>query len=133
MTNELPETVRQAWGAEVATDFTAWLENLLKQTGLIPGIQISPFVARQKVNVLVLERVSNLLLAGEPTLEQISAAEWVWHVPVDLTFPAHGRVGNVGMVDVDARYGEVRYTETLLAQITSRAEGLARKVLYPDK
>ena len=129
---ELPETVRQAWGPEIAKDFTAWLAKQLGSVGLSPDIQISAFVARRKVNTLVLQRISNLLLAGEPTLEQTPTEEWVWRVPVDLTFPSHGHVGCVGQVEVDARYGEVRYTEALLEQIEAEADRLAEQILPPE-
>ena len=129
---ELPETVRQAWGPEIAKDFTTWLAKQLGNVGLAPDIQISAFVARRKVNTLVLQRVSNLLLAGEPTLEQTPTEEWVWRVPVDLTFPSHGHVGCVGQVEVDARYGEVRYTEALLEQIEAEADHLAEQILPPE-
>jgi hypothetical protein len=88
-------------------------------------------VARQKVNVLVLTRISNLLLAGEPTLVQKSETEWTWRVPVDLTFPSHGRIGQVGELEVDAQRGEVHYTEGLLAQLQTEAERLADQYL-PD-
>ena len=128
---ELPETVRQAWGPEVARDFTSWLVKQLGTAGLVPEIQISAFVARQKVNRLVLQRVSNLLLTGEPTLELTTTGAWIWRVPIDLTFPSHGRVGCVGEIEVDARYGEVRYTEALLEQMRAEAERLAEQVLSP--
>jgi hypothetical protein len=130
-TVELLETVRQAWGPEVSREFAAWLEEHLSAAGLAPGVQISAFVARQKVNVLMLERVSHLLLTGEPTLARTASGEWVWRVPVDLTFPSHGRVGCVGEIEVEARYGGVRYTEALLAQMADAAEQLAQQVLHP--
>jgi hypothetical protein len=79
----------------------------------------------------MLEQVSNLLLAGEPWLEQGSDGRWTWRVPVDLTFPSHGRVGCVGEVGVDARYGVVRYDDALLAQIAGKAERLAQQTLGP--
>ncbi len=66
----LPETVVQAWGTEAARDFAAWLEERLRAAQFSPQVQVSAFVARQKVNVLMLERVSNLLLADEPRLVQ---------------------------------------------------------------
>jgi hypothetical protein len=130
-TTKLPETVFQALGPEAAEDFITWLEERLSRAGLLPGVQISAFVARQKVNVLMLERVSNLFLADEPTLVQDSDGNWVWRVPVDLTYPSHGRVGCVGKVDVDARYGEVRYDEALLAKIADKAQQLAKEALHP--
>jgi hypothetical protein len=127
---KLPETVVQAWGPEVADAFVTWLEERMHTTSF-SQVQVSAFVARQKVNVLMLEQVSNLLLAGEPRLEKVPDGGRVWRVPVDLTFPAHGRVGCVGEVDVDARYGEVRYDDALLTQIAREAERLAQQTLRP--
>ena len=125
---ELPETVRRALGPEAARDFTAWLEEQLRGE---PQLTISAFVARQKVNVLMLEQVSNLLLADEPALIQLSDAAWVWRVPIDLTYPSHGRVGRVGTVDVDARYGEVRFTDATLSHLRESAQQLAQQTLHP--
>jgi len=126
-TLELPETILQAWGPEAAQDFIAWLEKRL-HTATHP---ISAFVARQKVNVLVAERVSNMLLADEPSLLQTPEQGWVWRVPVDLTFPSHGRVGRVGEVDVDAHCGELRYTDALLTRMANEARRLAQQALSP--
>jgi hypothetical protein len=101
----------------------------LSQAGLLPGVQISPFVARQKVNVLVLERLSNLLLANDPRLVQVTEGEYVWRVPVDLTYPKRGRVGCVGELDVDARYGQIRYDEAVLADFAARARQIAEDMM----
>lgn len=126
---ELPETVRRAWGTEIAQEFTTWLAEQLSAAGMAPDIQISASVARRKVNVLVLGRVSNLLMADEPRLKQSATGAWIWLVPVDLTFPSHGRVGRVGVVEVDALHGEVRYTTALLAEMQKNAEQLADEIL----
>ena len=123
--------MQKAWGPEVARDFVTWLDEYLRSEQPAPRVQVSAFVARQKVNVLVLERVGNLLLAGEPRLVQQMGEHLVWRVPVDLTFPSHGRVGCVGELDVDARYGQVCYTDTLLTQMADRARHLAEEVLHP--
>jgi hypothetical protein len=92
---------------------------------------VSAFVARQQVNVLMLEQVSNLLLAGEPRLVQVDGGDWRWRVPVNLTFPGHGQVGCVGEVDVDAHYGGAYYDDALLAQIAGEAQRLASQTLDP--
>lgn len=65
----IPNTVLDALGEEAARDLEGWLQAHLEtiQRNQPP---ISPLVARQKVNVLMLEQVSNLLRAGEPTLER---------------------------------------------------------------
>ncbi|MCG2766966.1 MAG: hypothetical protein L6435_01085, partial [Anaerolineae bacterium] len=83
--------------------------------------------ARRRVNGLMSERVSHLLLAGEPRLTYTD--RWYWRVPVDLTFPSRGRVGSVGEVDVDATLGEVMVSEELLVLMIQRADRLARVVL----
>lgn len=132
-TVELPETVLEAWGTEVARDFVAWLDERLQTTTALIKVQVSAYIARQKVNVLMLEQVSNLLLAGEPVLIGKPSGDWVWRVPVDMTFPTYGRIGRVGELEVDAYYGRVRYTEALLAQIAARARQLAQQVSQPDK
>jgi hypothetical protein len=123
---ELPDTVREALGAAAARDLVDWLEQRLS---LADSITISARVVRQKVNVLLLEQVSNLLLARDPTLVALPEGKWVWRVPVDLTFPTRGRVGPVGEVDVDAQYGEIRVGETLLERIRSAARQLAQQTL----
>ena len=130
-TIRLPETVTQAWGQEASQDFIDWLEEHLPTLQIANYVQISAFVARQKANVLMLEQVSNLLLAGEPALEQTPEGDWQWRVPIDLTFPNHGRIGKVGEILVDARYGRIYYDDTLLAHIATEAERLAEQTLTP--
>ena len=128
----IPETIRKAWGEEVAADFAAWLAAILKDNlGAIidssPHVQVTAAYARRKVNRLTLDRVSYLLLAGKPTL--IYADRWYWRVPIDLTFPSLGRVGCVGEIDVDATSGQVEFTDEVLAQVAQTADYLAQKVL----
>jgi hypothetical protein len=121
---QLPDTVLNALGNEAAQDFTDWLDGRLREASIVP---VSPFMARQKVNVLVLEQVSNLLLANEPELVNIGH-HWLWRVPVDLTLPGKGRVGRVGILEVDATYGEVRYSDKLLADIEANTERLMLQI-----
>lgn len=123
---QLPERVVKSWGSDVAQDFVEWLNTRLHAAQLPEGVQISALTARQQVNVLMLEQVSNLLLAGEPWLVQTDTG-WNWRVPVDLTLPGHGRVGRVGLLDVDASLGLVIYSEEQLKQITHEAETVAQR------
>ena len=129
-TSELPKTVRQAWGSEAAEDFVSWLNARLANNDSLPEFHVSPLTARQKVNVLMLERISNLLLASEPSLTQLSSQQWVWRVPIDLTFPSHGRVGCVGVIDIDAQSGEILYTQALLAEISTKTQQLTQNTLH---
>jgi hypothetical protein len=123
-TLQLPERVVKSWGPEVARDFVEWLDTRLHATQLPLEVQISALSARQQVNVLMLEQVSNLLLADEPWLVQTDTG-WNWRVPVDLTCPDRGRVERVGTLDVDANLGLVRYTEETLRNILDETEKLA--------
>lgn len=125
-TMELPETVVQVWGPAAARDFSDWLEERLATTPVSP--QVSAFVARQHVNVLMLEQVSNLLLAGDPRLVRAAAGDWRWRVPVSLTLPGRGRVGQVGEVEVDAHYGQAYYDDAMLAHIADEAQHLASQI-----
>ena len=129
VTTELPDTVRQALGPAAAHDLAVWLDQRLPHTE--DQVPISALVARQKVNVLMLEQVSNLLLADDPKLVQLPDGKWVWRVPVDLTFPSQGRAGRVGELDVDARYGQVFYSEAILTEIGNAARRLAEQALHP--
>lgn len=122
---QLPDKVIKSWGPEVASDFVEWLDIRLHATQLPKGVNISALSARQHVNVLMLEQVSNLLLADEPWLVQTDTG-WNWRVPVDLTLPGRGRVGRVGMLDVDASLGLVIYTKEQLKQITHETEIIAQ-------
>jgi len=132
LSRPIPETIRQAWGKDVAVDFVSWLAAILRDSlppsvASSPHIQVTPAYARRQVNGLMLDRVSHLLLAGEPRLTYTD--RWYWRVPVDLTFPSRGRVGSVGEVDVDATLGKVTFSDELLDQIARRADRLARAVL----
>ena len=71
---DLPETVVAAIGTEASRDRADWPAERCPPPTVAARVQISAFVARQKVNVLMLEQGSNLLIAGEPTLEQTAAA-----------------------------------------------------------
>jgi hypothetical protein len=87
-------------------------------------LNITPFVGRQKVNVLMLDKVGTGLLAETP---QLVAAEGrlSWRVPVILALPDRGRLGEVGTIDVDVQTGQVLADEPLVSEIARRANQLA--------
>jgi hypothetical protein len=128
---QLPDRVVKSWGSDVAQDFVEWLDTRLHTAQAPQGVQISALTARQQVNVLMLEQVSNLLLADEPWLVQ-TATGWAWRVPVDLTYPGRGRVGRVGLIDVDANLGLVQYAQETLQEILREAEMLANQHQVTD-
>jgi hypothetical protein len=128
-TTVFPTKVVDILGAEAANEFEQWIEQKLQVTvqHAQPG-EIPASIARQKVNVLVLERVGNMLLADDPYLVELSPQRRVWRVPVDLTHTNYGRVGRVAEIDVDAQYGMVDYTDALLIDMKTKAQQIARSL-----
>jgi len=87
-------------------------------------INVTPFVARQKVNVFLLDKVGTGLLADAPDLV-MAGQRLLWRTPVILSLPGHGRLGQVGVVDVDVQTGEVLGDQTLITGLTNHANQLA--------
>lgn len=87
------------------------------------NLNVSAYVARQKVSVFVLEEISYLMHAAEPAL--ILDERIYWRVPVIFSLPSVGDVGEVGMIDVDVETGQMRVTPQLIEEIENRAETLA--------
>ena len=88
------------------------------------SINVTPFVARQKVNVLLLDKVGTGLLSETPALVA-TEGRLSWRVPVALALPGRGNLGQVGTVDVDVQTGEVLADPNSLRDITQRANQLA--------
>ena len=72
---------------------------------------ITPFVARQKINRFLLLSVGNLLMADEPSLD-ISLNALRWRVPIVYALPDRGIVGKVGELYVDADNGQILLDES---------------------
>jgi hypothetical protein len=87
-------------------------------------LNITPFVARQKVNRLVATTVGTGLGGGKPALVA-EDGRLRWRVPVYLALPGKGRLGQVGQIDVDAQTGETLADDELLDAIGDHAERLA--------
>lgn len=85
-------------------------------------MNITSVVAHRKVNVLMLEKVGNLLHGGSPAL--FLTDRIYWRVPVILSAPSHGQIGQVGSIDVDAETGEMIVDDKLLEDIAEHARRL---------
>lgn len=90
-----------------------------------PELPITAFRALQIVNVLVKMEVSTQLGASDPTLAGEERA--CWSVPVWLSFPDCGRVGQAGTVLVDAHTGDVLAEAETLREIAKNATRLPRR------
>lgn len=66
---------------------------------------ITPFVARQNVNVYLLMNVGNMLSAGEPILSLSEHPHW--KVPVFCAFPEFNRRERIGELAVDVDSGAI--------------------------
>ena len=86
-------------------------------------MNVTAFVARRKVNGLLLDRVGTGLYADEPELV-ISDQRMCWRVPVILALPTLGRLGQVGAVEVDVQTGEVLADEITWQEMSEHAERL---------
>ncbi len=89
-----------------------------------PIINVTAFTARQKVSGYVGGHVSHLLIGGEPSLI-FSQKRLVWRVPIVLTTPRRGRLGEVGHLDMDARTGQLLMSPDFSEQIKQHAQALA--------
>lgn len=68
-------------------------------------IKVTATEARRKVNGWLLDYVSYMMRAQMPTLVIGNCVSW--HVPVVLTTPDLGAVGEVGIVHVDVKTGQM--------------------------
>src|SRR5216684_1747811 len=88
-------------------------------------VNITPFVARQKVASFVISEISTQLLTETPSLNV--GERLCWLVPVVLTSPSRGVIGKVGEVLVDATTGELLVDEDLVRRMTDDARRLAER------
>ena len=90
-------------------------------------LNISPYVAKQKANYYLVMRVGNLLMSAEPDLEFHEEGAR-WRVPVILTNPEIGPVGQIGEVIVDAQTGSIIENETTTKEeMEANAESLDKE------
>lgn len=88
-------------------------------------VNITPFVARQRVNAFVITEISTQLTSEPPEL--VVGERLCWSVPVVLTSPARGVIGKVGEVLVDATTGELVVDEATVQRMTDHADRLAER------
>lgn len=87
------------------------------------NLNVSAFVARQKVTGYVVDHISDHMAGDEPTLV-VEADRFLWRVPVQLAVLPHGRLGQVGTIDVDAQSGQLQVNSLLIEDIKRHARAL---------
>jgi hypothetical protein len=94
-------------------------------------IEVDAATAQRKATGWLVSEVGNLLLGDTPSLVITDRA--VWRVPVLLTSPEIGVVGQVGTVDVDAQTGDVLANAELIEDLIKRGRHLARSAPPPTE
>jgi hypothetical protein len=112
MTVELSEMLPQMDAAQV--DITVRVSAKLN---------VTQTAARRKVNGFVLDEIGTGLGGETPTLV-VQNDRLCWRVPVVLALVPHGRLGQVGQIDVDAQTGEILADDELIEAIVDHAERL---------
>jgi hypothetical protein len=97
---------------------------------VVADMNISAFVARQKVTGFVVDEISTQLQGRQPTL--VVGERICWRVPVWLSLPPTGDLGEVGVIEVDVETGQLAITEALLQEMTLRATELANRTSHPS-
>ena len=90
-------------------------------------VNVTAFVARQKVTQFVMTEISNQLCGDTPDLHV--GDRLCWSVPVVLTSPQRGTVGRVGEILVDANTGELLADANTVQRIVADAQRLALPTL----
>lgn len=99
---------------------------------LVTTLKISAAEARKRVSRRILEELTTGVSARTPELA-ISSAAINWRVPIVLSLPNLGDLGQVGSILVDAMSGEILASTTDLDQIMRVAEMLHAGATSPAK
>jgi hypothetical protein len=92
-------------------------------------VKLSPDEAQRLVNNYVHLEISTQLHAEVPTL--VVGDQVVWRVPIHLTFPSFGDVGQIGFIQVDPVTGELDTSSSTLDTLIHNAENLAHRFTSP--
>jgi hypothetical protein len=95
------------------------------ELSLTSQVNITDYTAQRKVTKLLLDEVGNQLYGEQPSL--VVGRRLLWRVPVWLALPTTGPLGQVGVLDVDAKTGEVLSSQSILDEIAERGNALAQR------
>jgi hypothetical protein len=88
-----------------------------------PIVNITAYTARQQASGYVGSHVSHLMGGGEPALLLVQE-RLVWRVPIFLSSPRRGVLGQVGSLDIDARSGQLILPPQFIEQLEHHAQTL---------
>lgn len=90
---------------------------------VVATLNITARDARRQVNRQVVARLGTGLVAQDPDLV-IDGEPIVWRVPIVLSLPELGDLGQVGTIDIDAETGDVLTTSAAQERIIQHARRL---------
>jgi len=90
---------------------------------LVVALNVTAEDARRMVNRQVVPELGTGLAARDPALV-IAGEQVAWRVPILLSLPGLGDLGEVGMVDVDARTGAIALDAATQKRLTQHASRL---------
>lgn len=91
---------------------------------LAADIRVTAETARKAVSAYVGREIADLLYGETPSLLWQESGVY-WRVPVALASRSLGRIGVVGVIDVDVESGDLRLTDALIRTIEDNAQRLA--------
>jgi hypothetical protein len=91
---------------------------------LTANILVTSEMARRRVNVFVGNEIADLLHGETPDLVLCENGVY-WRVPVVLSSRSIGRIGPVGVIDVDVETGDLKVSDQTISEIEARAQRFA--------
>ena len=92
----------------------------------IVDIKVYADTARRRVTRYAGDYIGDLLYGENPTLV-LQGDRAVWRVPIVIATGAMGRIGQVGVIDVDVGTGELNVIEELTEEIKQNAHRLVTR------
>jgi len=99
---------------------------------VVATLNITAADARRKVNRQVVTELGTGLIGRDPDLV-MEGVRFFWRVPIFLSLPELGDLGQVGYADVDARSGEVLANEATRDRIVQHARRLYYGATLPTE
>lgn len=93
------------------------------QLHVVAMLSTAPSEARRLVNRQVIAELGTGLIARDPELA-IHGDQVAWRVPIWMSLPTLGDIGQVGAVDVDARTGAILISDAGKDKIIQHAQKL---------
>jgi hypothetical protein len=97
---------------------------------VVASLNVTAADARRRVNRQVVSELGTGLIGRDPDLVVDGEALW-WRVPIVLSLPNLGDLGQVGHVDVDAYTGEIHHDPVQQERIVQHARRLYTGATHP--